>query len=74
MDDRDVRRSPTLLEVVLDAFNRFNVGITGEMDLGASCEMGVMDLDVSSIQVITLPEIKHTEHDTPEWIQAIGLE
>ena len=26
------------------------------------------------MQVITSPEIKHTEQDTPEWIPAIGLE
>ena len=69
-----VNGSPALLDVVLGAFNRFNVGITGDMDPGASGEMGVMDLDVPSIQVITSPEIKHTEQDTPEWIPAVGLE
>jgi len=69
-----VNGSPSLLEVVLNAFNRFNVGITGTMDSGASGEMGVMDLDVPSIQVITSPEIKHTEQDTPKWIPAVGLE
>jgi hypothetical protein len=26
------------------------------------------------IQVITSPEIKHTEQDTPEWVPAAGLE
>jgi hypothetical protein len=24
--------------------------------------------------VITSPEIKHTEQDTPEWVPAVGLE
>ena len=69
-----VNGSPTLLDIVLDSFNRFNVGITGDMDLGASGEMGSMDLDVPSVQVITSPEIKHTEQDTPEWVPAVGLE
>jgi hypothetical protein len=31
--------SPQALDVVLDAFNRFNVGITADMDPGASGEM-----------------------------------
>ena len=33
-----------------------------------------MARDVPSMQVITSPEIKHTEQDTPEWIPAVGLE
>jgi hypothetical protein len=66
--------SPAALEVVLDAFNRFNVGITADMDPGASGEMGRMARDVPSMQVITSPEIKHTEQDTPEWVPAVGLE
>jgi hypothetical protein len=36
--------------------------------------MGRMARDVPSMQVITSPEIKHTEQDTPEWIPAVGLE
>lgn len=66
--------SPAALDVVLDAFNRFNVGITADMDPGASGEMGRMARDVPSMQVITSPEIKHTEQDTPEWVPAVGLE
>lgn len=66
--------SPALLEVVLDSFNRFNVGITADMDPGASGEMGTVARDVPSIQVITSPEIKHTEQDTPDWVPAVGLE
>lgn len=66
--------SPAALEIVLDAFNRFNVGVTADMDPGASGEMGRMARDVPSMQVITSPEIKHTEQDTPEWVPAVGLE
>lgn len=69
-----VNGSPTLLDTVLDAFNRFNVGVTADMEGGASGEMGRMARDVPSIQVITSPEIKHTEQDTPEWVPAVGLE
>jgi hypothetical protein len=66
--------SPEALDVVLDAFDRFNVGITADMDPGASGEMGRMARLVPSMQVITSPEIKHTEQDTPEWVPAVGLE
>jgi len=66
--------SPAALEVVLDALDRFNVGVTGDMETGASGEMSRMARLVPSMQVITSPEIKHTEQDTPEWIPAVGLE
>ena len=33
-----------------------------------------MARDVPTIQVITSPEIKHTEQDTPDWVPAVGLE
>ena len=32
-----------------------------------------MARDVPTIQVITSPEIKHTEQDTPDWVPAVGL-
>ena len=66
--------SEDLLAVVLDSFQRFNVGITADLDTGASGEMGAVARDVASIQVITSPEIKHTEQDTAEWVPAVGLE
>ncbi|MGE0157943.1 MAG: M28 family peptidase [Gemmatimonadales bacterium] len=69
-----VYASPRVLDVVLDSFNRFNVGITADMDPGASGEMGRVARLVPSMQVITSPEIKHTEQDTPEWVPAVGLE
>ena len=66
--------SPAALDIVLDSCNRFNVGVTADLEPGASGEMGRMARDVPSMQVITSPEIKHTEQDTPEWIPAVGLE
>jgi len=65
---------PAALDVVLDSFNRFNVGVTGDMETGASGEMGRVARMVPSMQVITSPEIKHTEQDTPDWVPAVGLE
>ncbi len=66
--------SRDLLNIALDSFNRFNVGVTADMEGGASGEMSRMARLVPSIQLITSPEIKHTEQDTPEWVPAVGLE
>tara|TARA_B100001964_G_scaffold245788_1_gene336150 strand:+ start:3249 stop:4814 length:1566 start_codon:yes stop_codon:yes gene_type:complete len=66
--------SEPMLDVVLDAFQRFNVGVTADMEPRASGEMGAVARDVASLQVITSPEIKHTEQDTAEWVPAVGLE
>jgi hypothetical protein len=66
--------SQPLMNAALGAFARFNVGVTADMDPGASGEMGTVARDVPSIQVITSPEIKHTEQDTPEWVPSSGLE
>jgi len=44
------------------------------MDNGASGEIGGIARDAPSIQVITSPEVKHTEQDTPEWVPSSGLE
>ena len=67
-----VNGSPRLLDISLAAFRRFNVGITADMDPGASGEMGSIARDVPTMQVITSPEIKHTEQDTPEWVPSAG--
>ncbi|HYL35652.1 MAG TPA: M28 family peptidase [Bryobacteraceae bacterium] len=66
--------SGNLLDIALKSFSRFNVGITADMDDGASGEMGAVARDAPSIQVITSPEVKHTEQDTAEWVPANGLE
>ena len=56
------------------SFARFNVGLTADMDTGASGEIGQVARDAPSMQVITSPEVKHTEEDTEEWVPAAGLE
>jgi hypothetical protein len=66
--------SKSLLDIALTSFSRFNVGITADMDNGASGEMGTVARDAPSIQVITSPEPKHTEQDGIEWVPANGLE
>ena len=66
--------SPKLLDIALKSFARFNVAITADMDPGASGEMGSIARDAPSMQVITSPEVKHTEEDTEEWVPAVGLE
>jgi hypothetical protein len=66
--------SQNLLDIALSSFSHFNVGITADMDTGASGEIGGIARDAPSIQVITSPEVKHTEQDTPEWVPASGLE
>ena len=47
--------SPRLLDISLPPFKRFNVGITADMDPGASGEMGSIARDVPTMQVITSP-------------------
>ena len=66
--------SKPLLDIALNSFSRFNVGLTADMDNGASGEMGAVARDAPSMQVITSPEVKHTEEDTAEWVPAAGLE
>lgn len=66
--------SRQLLDIALGSFARFNVGLTADMDTGASGEIGQVARDAPSMQVITSPEPKHTEEDTEEWVPAAGLE
>ena len=66
--------SKPLLDIALASFGRFNVGLTADMDTGASGEIGQVARDAPSMQVITSPEPKHTEEDTEEWVPAAGLE
>ena len=66
--------SKNLLDIALTSFSRFNVGITADMDTNASGEMGQAARDAPSIQVITSPEVKHTEQDSADWVPANGLE
>jgi hypothetical protein len=69
-----VNGSKNLLDIALTSFSHFNVGITADMDNGASGEIGGVARDAPSIQVITSPEVKHTEEDGIDWVPANGLE
>ena len=66
--------SPKLLDIAVNNFRHFNVGLTADMDSNASGEIGSIERDAPSMQVITSPEPKHTEQDTPAWVPAVGLE
>ena len=66
--------SPALLDATLESLRRFRVELTADMDPGAAGEISRIARDAPSIQLISSPEIKHTEQDTPEWVPAIGLE
>ena len=63
-----------LLDVAVNSFKRFNISLTADMDEGASGEMGQVARSAPSIQVISSPEVKHTEQDTAEWVPAVGLQ
>jgi hypothetical protein len=69
-----VNGSPKLLDIVLGAYHTFGVNVVGDMDPSASGEMGAIDRIAPSIQLIHSPEIKHTDHDIPEIVPAVGLE
>jgi Zn-dependent M28 family amino/carboxypeptidase len=69
-----VNGSPRLMDLVLNAYHTFGVNIVGDMDPSASGEMGAIDTAAPSIQLIHSPEIKHTDHDIPEIVPAVGLE
>ena len=69
-----VNGSPRLFDVVLKAYHTFGVSIVGDMDPSASGEMGAIDTAAPSLQIIHSPEIKHTDHDIPEIVPAVGLE
>jgi hypothetical protein len=62
------------MDIVLNAYHTFGVNIVGDMDPSASGEMGAIDTAAPSIQIIHSPEIKHTDHDIPEIVPAVGLE
>lgn len=42
--------------------------------MNGSGEMGAIKGDTPSLQVLRSPEDKHSDHDKPEWVPAVGLE
>ena len=69
-----VNGSRKLTDIVLGAYHTFGVNIVGDMDPSASGEMGAIDRIAPSLQLIHSPEIRHTDHDVPEIVPAVGLE
>jgi hypothetical protein len=69
-----VHGSAKLLDLALGAYQTFGVNIVGDMDPGASGEIGRIDRIAPSVQLIHSPEIKHTDYDIPEIVPAVGLE
>jgi len=77
-DNIDARRwwvngSPALAKITLDAWRDFGVTIYDDMENNASGDMGPMDRDVPSIQLIESAAYYHTDADTPDHVPAPGL-
>jgi len=62
-----------LMDIAMKAFHEFGVHLVAEMDPNASGDMGHIERDAPSIQVIDSPEIKHTDADKPELVPDAGL-
>jgi len=69
-----VNGSRKLFDITIAAYRTFGVNIVGDMDPSASGEMGAIARLTPSIQLIHSPEIKHTDHDVPAIVPAVGLE
>ncbi len=69
-----VHGSRKLFDVVLGSYQTFGVSVVGDMDPSATGEMGQIDMIAPSLQLIRSPEHKHTDHDIPEFVPAVGLE
>src|SRR5579872_7178692 len=55
--------SDRLMDITLKTFQEFGVSLVAEMDPNAFGDMGHIERDAPSIQVIDSPEIKHTDAD-----------
>ena len=66
--------SDRLAGIVLDSYRLFGVAIYHEMEPTASGDMGAVCRDAPSVQVIESPAFYHSDHDSPRFIPASGLE
>ena len=78
-DNIDARRwwvngSSKLAATALNAWKTFGVTVYDTMDSNASGDMGAIDRDVPTIQLIESAVYYHTDHDTPQVVPAPGLE
>ena len=69
-----VHGSDRLLELSLDAYRTFGVSLVAQMHPSASGEIGAIDEEAPSVQLIRSPEHKHTNLDIPALIPSVGLE
>ncbi len=65
--------SNRLMDIAQKAFLEFGVNLVAEMDPNASGDMGHIQRDAPSIQLIDSPEIKHTDWDIAERVPDAGL-
>src|SRR5262245_59603194 len=65
--------SDRLMDIAQKAFLLFGVNLVAEMDPSATGDMGQVERDAPSIQVIDSPEIKHTDWDIAERVPDAGL-
>jgi hypothetical protein len=68
-----VNGSDRLVDIAMRAFKEFGVNLVAEMDTSATGDMGHIDRDAPSLQVIDSPEIKHTDADIAERVPDVGL-
>ena len=78
-DNIDARRwwvngSDKLAATALAAWKTFGVTVYDTMDSNASGDMGAIDRDVPTMQLIESAVYYHTDHDTPQIVPAAGLE
>ena len=66
--------SDKLAAIVLNAYKNFGVTIYEDMDPIASGDMGSIERDVPSLQLIESALYYHTDQDRPDYVPAAGLE
>ncbi len=69
-----VHGSDELLDITLGAYRTFGVSLVGPMHPSASGEIGQIDREAPSIQLIRSPEHKHTDLDIAALVPSVGLE
>lgn len=69
-----VHGSDRLLDLTLEAYRTVGVSIVAPMHPRASGEIGRIDEEAPSIQLIRSPEHKHTDLDVPALVPSVGLE
>jgi hypothetical protein len=69
-----VNGSSKLAMTALNAWKLFGVTVYDTMDSNASGDMGAIDRDVPTIQLIESAVYYHTDRDTPQVVPAPGLE